>query len=714
MLIKGSSYIYGYAEYQYVPWYEYRQQINAVQVEEGIESLTKYAFFECVQLSSITLPSTLCCIDDSTFFNCVALRSIACNSTNPPSVNGEHAFENVTLSEITLTVPEGSGYLYEYADYWRNMQVQEQGGGTDPVVEDEYSGVIGETLVWTLKSGILTFSGSGDIPDYSMYGSPWAPYREQIDSVIMTGASISQIGKFAFTAAKFMKKFISSSSLTYVADSAFYTCERLQQIIIMSDEMVGVGADAFEGATLSGITLYVNASLVSAYQTAEVWGYMNVMAREGSTVPESQEEYVTIGLTHDWTFIMLPSMFGLSENDITIDGEVEWARYDGEKRAGGQSGWMMVDFSMSYYKDWGHIVRAQGDSATLIIKVPMNANSSSADIQLRTYSATHEQNANWNFVGNPYNASYDIAGLKAAGITSPIAVWNDVGYTTYDPEFDEYTLLPFEPFFIQLPGTAPQTIHLSPEYIVGYDGDGGNTGGNDEGALSGYFSVSEGVQVRFSKGNLQYYPSKDIWQFAENQYDYIGEANANISADYDGWIDLFGWGTGNNPTLATQNSEDYSTFIDWGSNPISNGGNVGGLWRTLSSGEWEYLFEGRANASQLFGYASVNGVNGLILLPDGWYDGSQPIAITTGYGEFTQNTFTVGDWKQLESAGVVFLPTAGYRDGAYVDNVGSDGLYWSATPDDADGAYGLDFDLYSLTWQDNSPRYGGRSVRLVR
>ncbi|MBR1877504.1 MAG: hypothetical protein IJ814_00710 [Paludibacteraceae bacterium] len=54
---------------------------------------------------------------------------------------------------------------------------------------------------------------------------------------------------------------------------------------------------------------------------------------------------------------------------------------------------------------------------------------------------------------------------------------------------------------------------------------------------------SNGDQVFFSQGNLRYQASTNTWRFAENQYDAIGSANSNAAADYDGWIDLFGWGT---------------------------------------------------------------------------------------------------------------------------------------------------------------------------
>ena len=64
------------------------------------------------------------------------------------------------------------------------------------------------------------------------------------------------------------------------------------------------------------------------------------------------------------------------------------------------------------------------------------------------------------------------------------------------------------------------------------------------GAINDKFTINDnGDQVYFSQGNLQYQASTDTWKFAESQYDYIGDANSNISSSYDGWIDLFGWGT---------------------------------------------------------------------------------------------------------------------------------------------------------------------------
>ena len=243
-----------------------------------------------------------------------------------------------------------------------------------------------------------------------------------------------------------------------------------------------------------------------------------------------------------------------------------------------------------------------------------------------------------------------------------------------------------------------------------------------EGALNGKFTINaQGDQIVFSKGNLQYVGT---WQFAENQWDVIGYAQADDNRD------LFGWGTGDAPNKISTDENDYADFTDWGTNAITNGGNEANAWRTLTSDEWNYLFYTRENAATLFALGSVNGVNGTILLPDNWElpEGASFTASTTqgladkGYyyqdvnnGHYTDNTYTLEQWAVMESAGAVFLPAAGYSYGTDVYAVGSYGYYWSATPYDTDDdAYLLFFHSSNLNPQDSFYRNNGRSVRLVQ
>ena len=238
----------------------------------------------------------------------------------------------------------------------------------------------------------------------------------------------------------------------------------------------------------------------------------------------------------------------------------------------------------------------------------------------------------------------------------------------------------------------------------------------------GVFSVAEGKQVTFSPGNLQYTQSTNTWSFAENQYDYLGEANIAIDADVllADKVDLFGWSTRTTNfgvSTSTSNTDYLASFVDWGTNKIGN--DAPNTWRTLSYDEWGYLLETRSNASSLCGVAQVNGVNGLILLPDNW---TSPAGVTfksgfhSNYGVdyyAAYQTFTAEQWSKLESSGAVFLPAAGYRGGSGVVSVQYNGNYWSATENNSYYAYYLYFNSGEAYMLDIN-RYGGLSVRLIK
>lgn len=213
-----------------------------------------------------------------------------------------------------------------------------------------------------------------------------------------------------------------------------------------------------------------------------------------------------------------------------------------------------------------------------------------------------------------------------------------------------------------------------------------------DGFINGAFSVAPDKKVMFAKGNLQYQASTNTWRFAEHQWDIIGEANKNISSSYSGWIDLFGLGTsgyrGKTPWMTSTNNTDYYSNkkkdiavsnYDWGVyNTISNGESKN--WRTLTEDEWVYLFYTRNTSSGIrYVMANVNGMNGVILLPDNWRKSTYSLNKTNKRdASFNSNIINQTDWtNRFESNGAIFLPAAGFRIGTHVRGVGSSGGYWS-------------------------------------
>ena len=275
-----------------------------------------------------------------------------------------------------------------------------------------------------------------------------------------------------------------------------------------------------------------------------------------------------------------------------------------------------------------------------------------------------------------------------------------------------------------------------------------NPGDVPVGAIDGKFTVNAtGDQVYFSQGNLQYIGSAatSYWKFAENQWDYLGTNTGQNSSNQNVDRDLFGWGTsgwnngniyyqpydtesfwdsqagnGYGPTDGTNYTyslTDTYANADWGVyNAISNGGNVPNLWRTLTSSEWNYVFNKRTTPSSIrYAKGSVNGVSGIILLPDDWNASIYALSYTNNsQAPYTSNTITSTDWEMMEANGAVFLPAAGYRNGTSISFVGSYGRYWSALSTPTGSAYNVYFTSSYFPDYNSNYRYFGHSVRLVR
>lgn len=258
----------------------------------------------------------------------------------------------------------------------------------------------------------------------------------------------------------------------------------------------------------------------------------------------------------------------------------------------------------------------------------------------------------------------------------------------------------------------------------------------------GVFSVAPNKQVSFSQGNLQYLPAINLWKFANTQYEYLGNANKYLKPTFRNWVDLFGW-SANNTTApfgvsTSTNVADYAgDFVDWGTNTIC--GDAPGTWRTLSIEEWKYLYHERKNADKLFALGTINGIAGMILLPDDWqlpegatcqlptekgllwddnYNGGGYINTNTQANHYQDNIYTLEQWQVMEEAGAVFLPAAGYRENTNFStqsvNPPSDyvGSYATSTIADKNNYYFMRF-IHREVRKYSHSLYRGRSVRLV-
>ena len=497
---------------------------------------------------------------------------------------------------------------------------------------------------------------------------------------------------------KAMRKELIMSVALLGAVAATLSCQKAQDVTpktysLSIEATKGTNDDTVKALALSGSTL--NATWAT---TENVYVKKGDNWAGGSLQPQTAAETATLkGTLSGVTFVAndnITLQFPKS-GDITYSGQVgtlediaanfDWATASASV-ASVDEGKITVDGDVAFQNQQAIVkfTLKNGDAALSTTKLVVKVEST--EYEVNPASATSEI-----FVALPGFSSQAIS-LTATGSDSKTYIYSKSGVTFTNGKYYTRTVKMVDP-------NAP---------------------------LSGVFSVGPGKTVKFSKGNLQatYNGSSWSWAFAANQWDFIGDAAANTSINgngtvsANGTVDLFGWST-SATTLGINNStSDIYTgdFADWGSNTTVQDG-IGTGWRTLTSTEWTYLLNGRTSVTTRYCKATVNSKVGMVVFPDVYTHPTGVTAIAsanTANAAYTTNSWSGENWTKMEEAGAIFLPAAGYRSGTTVFSVGSDGYYWSSTPNGTNNAYYLDFSSSNVYPASNYDRYYGRSVRLVQ
>ena len=171
--------------------------------------------------------------------------------------------------------------------------------------------------------------------------------------------------------------------------------------------------------------------------------------------------YVDITIkANKWYFFSFP--FRVKRANISCGHETRFVfrRYDGGIRAEhGHGGWVDVADTDEYLQPWkGYIFQASLD-CTLSIKIEKGdfglLPKVDVDAKLEHHASANEQDASWNFIGNPFTSYYDI---KDMSYDCPITRWNSDNstYEALRPGDDSYWLHPFEAFFVQRPNDTDE------------------------------------------------------------------------------------------------------------------------------------------------------------------------------------------------------------------------------------------------------------------
>ena len=97
--------------------------LTSIEIPEGVEKVSHMAFSGCSNLSYISLPSTMKRIESFAFSYCKNLQEMRCYANTPPESYYNNVFDNSSVTDATLKVPEEAIEVYKASNLWKLFKI---------------------------------------------------------------------------------------------------------------------------------------------------------------------------------------------------------------------------------------------------------------------------------------------------------------------------------------------------------------------------------------------------------------------------------------------------------------------------------------------------------------------------------------------------------------------------------------------------------------
>ena len=752
-------------------------ELTSIEIPNSVTSIGNNAFSGCIGLTSIEIPNSVTSIGTNPFSHCVALSSIVVESGNPvyDSRSNSNAIIMTDSNELILgckntTIPSSVTSIGSYA-------FNGCSGLTSIVIPDSVTSlgsyafnlcsglasidipdtvtIIGENAFYYCISLTLI-----KLPD-SLKSIGEFAFTEcsGLTSIDIPNA-VTSIEDWAFSRCTSLTSVTISNSVTEIGKYAFAECPGLESITVLASVPPSLGPNAFYDS--NNCPIYVPEGSVVAYKTAwseyadrilaipdtheavdlglpsgVKWATCNV----GADTPEEYGDYFAWGETspkseYDWT------TYGLCDGSYST-----LSKYNTKSGFGTIDNKTVLDLSDdAAHVNWGGSWRMPTDAELTELRENCTWTWTTQGGK-SGYRVSSNSNGNSIFLpaaGMIYSTSYRMIGTNGRYWSS--SLYTDGPHNSYE-DSDRPQALPFSSdqvlgyHYFRIYGlsvrpvygefipvtsvsmnTSNLTLMIGNSAVLSATVSPSNATEPRVKWISSNTSVatvsSEGVVTAVSAGSAtitawasdgEHFATCTVAVTQPHEAVDLGLsvkwATCNVGADTpEGYGDYYAWGE-------TESKSDYSWFTykwcngsyntmtkycnnsSYGYNGFTDNKTVldpeddaahvnwGGSWRMPTDAEWTEL---RNNCT--WTWTTQNGVNGYRVTSN-----------KTGYTDKS-----------------IFLPAAGYRIDADLNNVGTYGCYWSSSlsTDLPSGAWSVGYKSSSVN-RSRSGRYNGFSVRPV-
>ena len=252
-------------------------------VEYSVNRIASSAFYNCRNLSSVTIPNSVIIIEKNAFRDCIGLNSVIIpNSVTSIGLNAFENCQNLTSVTIPNSVTEIGCDAFRYCLRLTSVSIP-----NSITMINSYTFAFCESLTSvTIPNSVITIGDN-------------AFNRCTNLSSVTIPNSVKNVNYSAFCDCKKLISITIPNSITSIETGAFQNCINLENVYCYAEKVPITHNLVFDGTYIEYVTLYVPSSAINSYKTQRPWSdFGTIKALEGSEGEAKKCETPTISFVN--------------------------------------------------------------------------------------------------------------------------------------------------------------------------------------------------------------------------------------------------------------------------------------------------------------------------------------------------------------------------------------------------------------------------------